>query len=121
MPRPVLRPGEIGHHVFHPKRDYRGFEEIKFRNYTGLVVPMYSDRTLHANVEAPPKPAVEHMLGLMATINEIPMDERVGSLWGLETAVRYFSGQIGERNQEIAENLVRQMAYIAMQQPAHAA
>lgn len=108
------------HEVFFEKRWYTTDvdKRLRYHPLVGRIVMLnyyhnQGPNSLHANVEAPPKPARHLEIGALAVLNEL--DQDTSHVEALNRMVDYFDGLkaddafVGRR---IADNISRQLLYI---------
>lgn len=103
------------HHVIFTKKEYRSGLEKQFRQHPLLKVLMnrHIHQDLHDNVEAPPKPNREIMLGSLAMLmSQEDNPDQVDALTNYAAYLTEYRGKSQELAGRIGENLFAQLEYI---------
>ncbi len=103
------------HHVFWPKRGYKGNFEKNFRTANGLVIPTLITKhaDLHHDMHPPKKPSRDLMFEIRGHLEETLLIDRLD---GLVATIDLVSEIDTREAQYLAGHLTRQMGYLALQE-----
>jgi len=99
------------HHLIHPKRHYKTPVEKRFRNDSGLIIPMVhlGHRELHAEVRPPLKLTRDQMLGAISMLEETQIP--FGQVERVEELAAYLQVR-SERERKVAYNIMQQVEFL---------
>ena len=99
------------HHIFWTRDSYRNSTERTFRNHAGLVVPMWEEvhSDLHAELDPPPKPSKQQMLGAISLLNTL--DYKNNQLNSIDILAWHFAEQDDRTAQSIGKHLHHQLGH----------
>lgn len=102
------------HHSHWNRAWYTTSLEKTLRSHEGLIVPLYLDthRELHANIDAPPKPNTQTILGALAMLDDLPQNIISNPPECIATLAEYYGSLRQNTATRLAKNLNRQLGYI---------
>lgn len=102
------------HHVLWNRVWYKTSLERALRSHDGLVVPILVPvhKELHANIDAPPKPDRDLIIGSLEMLDDLPQSVVTNPLETVNTYAEWLLARQAKLAGRIGANLMRQIPYL---------